>query len=66
MKSLSKTFTFFRHVLIAEHEDDLLVLQTEFVVENLQVFAEVRLAVATAEFDLEHFAARSVRGQTRH
>lgn len=59
-------FTVFGDVLIAEHEDDLLVLDTEFVVENFQIFAEGRFAVTTAELDFEDFTTSCKGGQTSY
>lgn len=41
---------------VGEEEDGLLVLDGQLVVQNLQVFAEGGLAVASAERDLKHLA----------
>ena len=58
--------TFFGYMLIAKHEDDLLVFDTQFVIENFQIFTKVRFTVATAELDFEDFTMSGVCCQTCH
>ena len=53
------------HVLVAEEEDELLVLDAELVVEYLEVVAERGLVVAARQLDLEYVAAGGKGGQSR-
>ena len=51
-------------MLVREEEDHLLVLHSQLVVENLQVFPEGRLRVTPTQDDLKHLALSGKCGQT--
>lgn len=53
-------------MLISKHENDFLILNAQFIVENFQVIAKMRFAVAPAQFDFEYLATSCECCQTCH
>lgn len=58
-------FTFLRYMLVGKQEDHLLVLDSEFVVKNLEIFSEARFIVSSTQCNLKDLTIGCETSQLR-